>query len=87
MDKLIDDAIKEFLSLTITDFKKRKPKSIAEQIAMDLIKATSDENSAVSLKAISMIAERTAGRAIQAEKEFAKESDVAKKINEIYNGG
>lgn len=86
MDELIDEALKKILGLKLAEFKKYKPETVADSLAVALVKDALGEG---GTRAISVIADRLGGRATP-KKAVEGGSELSKQIAEmlrVQSGG
>lgn len=77
MNFLIDESINELLKLSLEDFKKYNPETVADALAFELMKNAMGDG---GIKAIQIIADRSSGRAVTVKKDFSEPSDLAQRL-------
>lgn len=83
MNFLIDESINSLLRLSMEDFNTYKPETVADSLAYELMKNALADG---GIRAIQIVADRSAGRAVATKKEIDSESDLGQKLKEYLGG-
>lgn len=80
MNFLIDESIKEILELGVDEFEKFVPKTVADALAIKLLKTALSED---GIKALQIVADRSSGRPTVAKVEAERFSPFAEAMNKL----
>ena len=83
VEDVIDAALKKLLLMKPEAFEKYKPKTVGEEVAMNIVRASTQERDITASK---IIAERTGGRATQKNEAVDSSDDLTAQLKDFLRG-